>query len=293
MKSLRSLTAILLTLAAAFSAAEVDRSTPEATVKSLVSALERRSLDDALSCIKDSVKSGTATTVFAQLKDVKMTIQATVTNVTITDTKATAKVEAAINGTDRNGKYEMKASEDVAFEKVGDSWLLVCQTKENPKQSFVNTLAYLLTSPPQLTGGTHVGNPDAKTPQKGFDQDADACLINVKQLGLGFIMLAADNDDIIKVKKDAWLKSVRPYLKNPKALTCPLDKIGTVSYSINPLVAGVSMVKIKEPWQTVLLYEGSKGKLNFRHRGMAAVVYCDGHAKMINAEQAKKLIWKP
>ena len=42
-----------------------------------------------------------------------------------------------------------------------------------------------------------------------------------------------------------------------------------------------------------MIYEGKNGKLDFRHEGKATVGFADGHAKLIDAQGAKKLRWKP
>ena len=48
-----------------------------------------------------------------------------------------------------------------------------------------------------------------------------------------------------------------------------------------------------EPAETVMIYEGKNGKLDFRHNGRATVGFADGHVKLTDAEGAKKLRWKP
>ncbi len=42
-----------------------------------------------------------------------------------------------------------------------------------------------------------------------------------------------------------------------------------------------------------MIYEGHDHKLNFVHEGKAAVAFCDGHAKMVDAAEAAALNWDP
>lgn len=51
--------------------------------------------------------------------------------------------------------------------------------------------------------------------------------------------------------------------------------------------------KVPQPAATVMIYEGEHGKLNFRHDGKATVGFVDGHVKLVDAEAAKPLRWKP
>jgi prepilin-type processing-associated H-X9-DG protein len=84
-----------------------------------------------------------------------------------------------------------------------------------------------------------------------------------------------------------------PYIKNESIFKCPSDASGAVSYSFNANLAGVKLAKVSAPAETVMIYEGKNGKLDFRHEGKAAVGFADGHAKLVNAEGAKKLHWRP
>jgi len=86
---------------------------------------------------------------------------------------------------------------------------------------------------------------------------------------------------------------------------CPLDgeDAETESYSFNEKLDGVKLLKdtldgldlsqFTEPANTVLVYEGKDGKLNFRHDSRAFVVFADSHIELINEEQVKTLRWTP
>jgi len=50
---------------------------------------------------------------------------------------------------------------------------------------------------------------------------------------------------------------------------------------------------ISDPANTVLVYEGKDGKLNFHHNGRAAVAFADGRARLIGGAEAKNLRRNP
>jgi prepilin-type processing-associated H-X9-DG protein len=110
---------------------------------------------------------------------------------------------------------------------------------------------------------------------------------------MGLMMFAQDWDEVFKLKAATYDKSVFPYVKNTAIFKCPSDESGKVSYSFNAALAGVNLSRVKLPAQTVLIYEGINGKLNFRHAGKAMVGFADGHCKLLTAAEAKKLRWKP
>jgi len=71
------------------------------------------------------------------------------------------------------------------------------------------------------------------------------------------------------------------------------DDVTRESYAFNEKLDGAELDLIAEPANTVLVYEGKDGKLNFRHGHRAAVAFADGHVELINEEQAKTLRWIP
>lgn len=262
----------------ALSFADVDRSTPENTIRSFIKCLQTSDYDGMLACVKGSKRNAEMEQELKKSGGQVPEIEVTVTDVVINGSAATAKVTLRESKNQENGD---RTEDHLSLEKVGENWLIVPKMKEPRGAAFIDMVASMLVS---------TDNPfaSAKAAAK-----KTVCLSNIKQLATAFMILACDYDDIIKVRADSWKKAVMPYVKNDAIFHCPLDPAGIVSYSINPLMAGFSTVKVKDPAKTVLLYEGSKGKLNFVHGGFAAVAYADGHAKMVNAEQAKKLIWKP
>lgn len=83
------------------------------------------------------------------------------------------------------------------------------------------------------------------------------------------------------------------YFKDDSAMYCPDDKGTAESYSFNINLENKPRDAVKDPSNTVMLYEGRDGQLDFRHNGTAGVVLVDGLGLFVNREQAKKLRWKP
>ncbi|MFM7320497.1 MAG: hypothetical protein ACKO5K_03100 [Armatimonadota bacterium] len=118
---------------------------------------------------------------------------------------------------------------------------------------------------------------------------AVSCQLNGKQLILSTLMYCQDYDEVFPPRK--WVEPLVPYFRNREVLTCPLDPPGTVGYSLNPAVAGQPLSKIALMADTVVIYEGRGGKLNFRHDGKATVGFADGHCVLVDARQAMELVW--
>lgn len=117
-----------------------------------------------------------------------------------------------------------------------------------------------------------------------------AALSNGKQVGTSVFIYMADNDD--NFPGSNWQKAIDPYLKNKELLNFSYEG-KTYSYSMNPRLFKFNATAIAHPEKTVMLFIGETNKLNFLFEGRTIIVYADGHAKVIDKEQAKKLIWKP
>ena len=259
-----------------------DRSTPEATVRSFLSAFTKGDVKLAAGCVK-GVQLGDAglEALAQQIRKEPVTFSLSSVNATLNGANARLTGQVGLKS-NKQEKVE-SFSTDVNLTQVGGNWLIVpdaSKVQDNRAPDMVNALAYVLT--------------DAKTFTRARDAARSSyCLSNVKQMSTGAMMLSQDNDETFKLKADSYKKSLMPYIKSEAVFKCPADPSGGVSYSFNSALAGLNYAKIKSPAETVMIYEGKNGKLEFRHDGRAAVGFADGHAKMVNAEGAKKLRWKP
>jgi prepilin-type processing-associated H-X9-DG protein len=130
------------------------------------------------------------------------------------------------------------------------------------------------------------------------------CMNNVKQLNLGLIMYADDNKE--KFPSGAtWCDDLKPYLGNStKPYVCPLGAPNQrCHYAFNSGLVGVSVKDIRQPAQTVLVFETDGGwnlsggrellPAKGRHSGAYAVGFADGHAEIVRPDRLAKLRWEP
>ena len=120
---------------------------------------------------------------------------------------------------------------------------------------------------------------------------ATECLSNIKQLGLSTLMYMNDHNDKFIPKGEDVHKALAPYTKLKAAWNCP--DTGKPAYTLNANLLGRAATAIARPAETVMLYEGKGGKLDYRHEGRASVCFADGHAKLIDKLAGTKLRWKP
>ena len=257
---------------------QADQTTPEATLKSFITAIAAADLKAAAGMVKGGKADFDYSWMTGEFKKRPFKLELLDLKAAVEGEKATASFKLRLTA-DQSGQPPDQ-SETIRLERVGAAWLIVPSASAGDKLS-LGALAFILT------------NPSVLIEQARGAAQTTVCLSNLKQASLALIMLSADHDDVFKVKADSWKKAVMPYTKNEAIFHCPVDKSGAVSYSINPYIVGKSPVQIGVPAETVLVYEGRKLKLDFRHGGRACVAFADGHVKMFTAEQAKTLRWKP
>ena len=104
-------------------------------------------------------------------------------------------------------------------------------------------------------------------------------------------MYTNDHHDKYMPKGSDVHKALLPYSRNKGLWNCP--ETGKPAYTFNAKLLGVAATTITRPAQTVMLYEGKNGKLDFRHNGSASVCFTDGHARLVDKTAAAKTRWKP
>jgi len=91
--------------------------------------------------------------------------------------------------------------------------------------------------------------------------------------------------------QENWREEVGLYTPST-SFNIPLSLSGEY-FQFNLNLAGKKFADIKQPSKTVMVYDGEKQTLNFRHDGAAFVLFADGHISLINAKEATRLIWNP
>ncbi|HEY3396213.1 MAG TPA: PKD domain-containing protein [Armatimonadota bacterium] len=126
---------------------------------------------------------------------------------------------------------------------------------------------------------------------------SSVCLSNVKQLLLGSLMYASDNDEHFPPAPD-WPERIYPYVKNALIYDCPNDKsprhysetIRQLSYTMNMGANQLSTKAISRPVELGVLFDGAQvcggsEAAAFRHNEGANVGFADGHAKWLSQTQ--------
>ncbi|HEY0076457.1 MAG TPA: H-X9-DG-CTERM domain-containing protein [Abditibacteriaceae bacterium] len=141
----------------------------------------------------------------------------------------------------------------------------------------------------------------------------------------GVFDLTAPNDPKLTlapaVLQMKWQKAFFVYAKNESLFLCPLIKqkfeeltkndpklqqqaqnLGAraifpaeayESYAFNINLEGLKAADIPNLMNTVLIYEGKDGKLEFHHDGKANIAFADGHVESVGPDDVPKLIWNP
>ena len=131
-----------------------------------------------------------------------------------------------------------------------------------------------------------------------------ACESNVKQLCLGVIMYAGDNNEQLP-PANTWCDAISKYLGgSEKPFKCFAgDQSQRSHYAFNARLQGVRLGRIQSPNLTVLIFETDGGwnlsggpelLLNKpRHISSVVVGFADGHVEAVPLSRLGQLRWDP
>lgn len=250
--------------------------TPESTITEFIGYVNSQDYRSAARLVHGGKPNENYSTIISVTRGIKVTIGSMKS--AIKGNRAKVTLTATLSGGSRPPQTE---SEEVSLVKVNGQWLIVPPTENTRGTGMISSMAGVTTGPTKAFA-------DAREAAK-----KTACLSNLKQLALAAIMHSTDYDDVFKFDASNAKSALRPYTKNDQLWFCPAGSKTVAAYSFNQKLAGKSTVAIRDPANTVMLYEGSKGKLDFRHNGTAAVAFADGHVRAFTAAQAAKLNWNP
>jgi prepilin-type processing-associated H-X9-DG protein len=131
------------------------------------------------------------------------------------------------------------------------------------------------------------------------DAQQSACMSNLKQLGLAFMMYLQDREGLLP--EENWVAEVMPYINNAKVFVCPSREHLPVGYALNEKIVGMDINALEASPQTVLAFESNVGgeapvggaddvPPEGVHNSGINVLYADGHVKWSPAEEAMDLL---
>ncbi|MBV6457434.1 MAG: hypothetical protein HONBIEJF_00543 [Fimbriimonadaceae bacterium] len=260
---------------------EPNLSSPEATIRSFVASLNKPDLNLAAKHVLQIKPSAVLKEWEDFLRDAKLVIE--VLGITTAESPDGTIATCRLRVEPGTGQAKTETSA-VALRRVGESWLIVQPDAVDleSKESFLKLMAAMLSAPKSelVVAQRH--------------QFRSLCMRRLKEVVVATYMFMLNNDDVFKLNGKNLAKKLKPYLKDAKLLACPSHTGKEPSFAFNEALAGKSAVQIDEPEKTVMLYEGSGGKIDFdRHGGIANVGFCDTSVRAIRKGEEKTLRWKP
>lgn len=280
-------------------AAPPDLSSPKATVRSFITAVQNRDVAAMQQC----VKGGTNTDLLKQMfgSPATLAVDSVVTLVEEPEgdhVRVAAEFRLKLPSGSQGTKNQTATFVDMlTLTKQGEKWLLMMDPTLTPSSGGGSEGSPLLVMGQIRPFSFAVALASSPELVKIFENARNAaraasCTSNMKQIALGVMMYTQDYDELTPNKPAAYADQIFPYVKNRAVFTCPLDPAGTSSYTFNSGIAGVPLSAMADPAKTVMIYEGKDGKLNYKHDGQAVVGFMDGHCKLLKPEETAGLIWK-
>jgi len=214
---------------------------PEQVVQSFVEALNKKDFTGAAKLVR-------AGSISPYLKS-------TLDKQTNTPVMNLSSMKSAIAGDHCIVSFHLETTSPPGIPPMDDYLVLVNATSgwliDQPvRGDGLSLMAYFMSDPPLLR-------------QAQAAAEATRCLSNIKQISTAILIFLADNNDVFKLTGANWRTKLAPYAKSAVMFTCPLDSQGTASYTFNANLAGKDATSLKFISETVLVYEGSAGKLDF------------------------------
>jgi prepilin-type processing-associated H-X9-DG protein len=204
------------------------------------------------------------------------------------DDEATVTFRAALrdhlgNQMAQQESLQLRRQEPRPGAMQGDIWLVVpgdpatVLSNKDTKAGFLLRLATYIAYPQQALNVSR----------------ATASSTHVKWLALGMMQLLQDHDKKFALTSGTFRKDMAPYVDGDDIFYAPGDRSGEIGYLFNDNLAGLTLDAIPKPAETVMVYEGRNGQLNFRYNGRGVVGFADGHVALVSMDDAKALRWNP
>ena len=273
-----------------------DLSSPKATVHTFVDALMAKDSPTLVACVSGAKDARSLARLLQDnAKPLHYDIKDLIVEMNGDGAKVAVETEVLNNGGD--GVQKVLLVDLLSLKKEGEVWRIVpdadilkgivagdsAQTKRLEERSLKVMAAVI--------GDSEISARAIVLAQE--KEGASTCLSNGKHLALALIQYQQDYDEVLPPAKANYSEVVLPYVRDKKAFTCPQDPPGTVSYSLNKNLAGVTNAQIVAVTSTIMLYEGRDMKPDFRHNGKAMIAFADGHVRMCTPDMMHLFSWTP
>ena len=265
-----------------------DLSSPKATVRSFVEGLVEKDSEKLAGCVKTTKPNQELLNGFKNNEGLDIQI----TNVVGETEGNTAKVAVEFNYT-ISGKSIVMV-EFLKLEKIGEEWKIIPQLERlneitnpddptKPPPHMLGLVASMVDATDETMKAMALGKLKAQ---------ATSSLTNGKQLALGMLMYSQDYDEMMPYPAKNYKNLIYPYVKNEKVFHAPAAPPDEkVSYTFNKNLEGVPQASVENPAETVMLYEGTGTKPEYRYEGKTVIAFADGHCKLMTSEAVSKLVW--
>jgi prepilin-type processing-associated H-X9-DG protein len=255
--------------------------TPEATLRTVVEGLNKHREDSVISSfvVVEPRMPEVLRKLFGDAKgnkDTKTVYRLESVSVSETGDTAVAKVKLKVLVKEANLNPD---DETVKLIRRDGNWKI--DNREAPTKT-----------PEGLFGslGEFLKNPDAMKDTAKKAADATVILSNLKQLALGAILYATDQDEKLNLSTATLKTKLLPYVKSEAIFKAPDGKPLPIVFNSN--LTGKRFGDVRRPAETVMMSLGGKGSLVFTD-GRTPIAFVDGHVKYLKPDQVSILIWVP
>jgi prepilin-type processing-associated H-X9-DG protein len=283
---------------------KIDLSSPEATLRSFIAALNRYDVNGAAACVEGGQVSAMLKELPKSLKEFRVSMRVEGLQTSVRKNEATVTVErfvvqqyAAGAPPERRDMTQEIGAQNVFVQRRAGKWKLVPPARIASTEPETSLSRYI-----SLFAMTR----EVEQTMRAEAYEA-VCISNMRQLGLGVFQMSFIANQPLRLK-GSLKKNLEAHIRSggdsgnsvtaarvEPLFHCPADKSDAGSYSFNRNLEGMTQQdvdRLANPRRTVLLYEGKNGRLDFRHNGRATVGFTDGSARLVDRQQAKSLRWK-
>jgi hypothetical protein len=248
--------------------------TPEAAIAAYVDGWNRRDASEVKSMLVGADVAGRSGS------PIDTTLQFNITSTDVLGKTAIVHLDLMVHNQVSGQNISIRDKVDLL--KVGNSWKLLSIPASDPA-GYVHVL--------QWFGSSTFENTELLSGDEIDSSAGDTTLWNVRHLASALLRYRAANGGRFMAPGSNVHELLSTFLGNPRFWDGP--RPGYSGFSVNDRLLGLAEGVIRDPDHTVLVYEGSGGKLVHPKGRPAAVGFANGRVQLVNANQESSLKWTP